>query len=257
MNGGLVSLPASSSVTFNGSGSAGVVADNSIVPAGAIGSGLTLNFNATSGNGGAGVVAVRGGSISLDSLTVTGPGAGAGVVAGSIGAADGTGSVTLTGHSVLNINAATNPAFQLVVPGTSFVSTSGSIGPSYSGAAFTPIGGLVAFAGSISSTGTTINVTSRFGVGAFAGLVSPLDSTIGMADNTITTSGAYSIGVEASTNGVITGRDPSVTTSGGNAALAAASFPTVLGVQPHTASSIDLTNTMLRPSAPARSGFFR
>jgi hypothetical protein len=123
------------------------------------------------------------------------------------------------------------------------VSTSGSIGSSYTGAAGSPNGGLIAFAGSIISDGTAINVTSPFGVGAFAGLVSPLPSTIDLTANTIATSGMGSIGLEASSNGVITGRDSSVTTSGGNAALFALSVPSAGGVQPHTASLIDLTNT--------------
>jgi hypothetical protein len=250
MNGGLVSLPAASSVALNGPGSVGVVADNTNVVGGTLGKGLTLNFNAMSGNGGAGVVAVRDGSISLDSLTVTGAGAGAGVVAGSVGSTGGSGSVTLTGQSVLNINAVQNWAFQLITPGTSMVSTSGSIGPSYLGAAGSPNGGLIAFAGSIVSDGTTINVTSPFGVGAFAGLVSPLPSTIDLTTNTITTSGMGSIGLEASSNGEITGRDSSVTTSGGNAALFALSVPSAGGVQPHTTTLIDLTNTNVQAIGP-------
>lgn len=71
-DGGQVTLLPGSVINLNGTSSIGVSVDNTIVPVGAIGSGLTLNFNATgvSGQaGGTGVAAFNNGQITLDNLT--------------------------------------------------------------------------------------------------------------------------------------------------------------------------------------------
>ncbi len=147
------------------------------------------------------------------------------------------GSVTLTGQSVININAPQNPTFYNLVT-ANLVTPNGPVGSIFGVTSGTPISGLLSSAGSITSVNTIINVTSATGVGAFAGSNSAVLSTIDLTNNTITTTGANSFGIEAISNSQIVGRNSQVTTSGGAPALFISTF--------NGLGTIDLTDTTVR-----------
>ena len=229
-DGGQVSLANNFVLQMNASNGVGITADNTDVTAAALGSGITMNFDTApiSGQaGGTGVVAINNSQIALEDLTVQGVGAGAGVWArqGS--------TVTLTGDSILDINADANPTFYTLQTAY-LVTASGSVGSVFGVTSGLPIGGLISNNATIDSTGTTINVSSSNGVGAYAGFNTGT-STIDMTNNTITTTGAGSYGIQAGENGRITGDNVDVSVSGGGAALFLSTYDTGFG-------SIDLTN---------------
>ena len=213
-DGGQVTLLPGSVINLNGTSSIGVSVDNTIVPVGAIGGGLTLNFNATgvSGQaGGTGVAAFNNGQITLDNLTVNGSNAGAGAWARA-------GSrITLTGRSVININSEQNPTSYTLAT-ANLVTPNGPVGSIFSVTSAIPVSGLLSRgAGAvITSTGTTINVSTGNGA---AGVDAGNDGLVDMTDNTITTTGSSSFGVRVDSSGVVLGRDSRITTSGGGAAL--------------------------------------
>ena len=214
-DGGQVSLLTGSTLLFNANSSVGVTVDNSNVALGTIGSGLTVNLNGPNSglqSGSTGVVAVNGGRIALQDLTVTGNNASAGVwaAAGS--------SVTLSGASVLNINATQLPQIFYTLTGPNLVTPSGPVASVFNSTAAggISVSGLFAWGGSIISMGTSINVTASTGAsGAYAGA----GGTVNMVNNTIVGTGAFSYGILADANGLVTGRDSRVTVSGGAAAL--------------------------------------
>lgn len=227
-DGGQVTLLPGSTLQMNGTSSVGVSIDNTTVGTGTIGSGLTINLNGTGVPGQAGstgVAAFNNGTITLENLTVQGANAAAGAWARP------GGNITLTGRSVININAAQNPtSYTLLTP--NLVTPAGNVSSAFGVTSAIPISGLLAQgAGAvITSIGTTINVSSgNFAAGVDAGSGGLVD----MTDNTITTTGADSFGVRVDSNGRVVGRDSSVTTSGGGAALFINGGP----------GSIDLTNT--------------
>jgi type V secretory pathway adhesin AidA len=223
-DGGQVILLNNSVLQMNASNSVGVSADNTAVALGTIGSGLTINFNATPAAGqaaGTGVVSFNAGNISLESLTVQGAGAGAGAWA-RLGS-----TINLSGDSLININADANPTYYTLQ--TAYLITgNGAIGSIFGVTFGLPIGGLLSNGGTINSTGTTINVTSINGVGAYAAFNSA-ESFINMSNNTIHTTGDSSFGIEAGENGRITGSNTTVTSSGGGAALFVLAFDSGYG----------------------------
>lgn len=81
-DGGQVSLLPGSALQMNGTSSVGIAVDNTNVPLGAFGSGLTINLNGTHVAGQAsstGLVAFNGATVEIENLTVTGANAAAGV----------------------------------------------------------------------------------------------------------------------------------------------------------------------------------
>ena len=225
---GQVTLLPGSTLQMNGTSSIGVSVDNTTVAAGTIGSGLTINLDGAGVAGQAGstgVAAFNNGTITLENLTVQGPNSAAGAWARP------SGNITLTGRSVININAEQNPtSYTLLTP--NLVTVAGNVSSAFGVTSAIPISGLLAQgAGAvITSIGTTINVSSgNFAAGVDAGSGGLVD----MTDNTITTTGTNSFGVRVDSNGQVVGRDSSVTTSGGGAALFINGGP----------GSIDLTNT--------------
>jgi outer membrane autotransporter protein len=209
-DGGQVTLLPGSTLQMNGTGSVGVSVDNTSVALGTIGRGLTINL-AGVGAGGAstGVVTLNGGNIAIQDLTVQGANAAAGAWART-----GT-SITVSGQSVLNINTATSPNSYFLTT-ANLVTADGVVGSAFGVVAAIPAAGLLAQGGSITSIGTAINVTAgNFSAGADAGL----GGTVDMTNNTIVTTGTNSLGIRVDSDGRVTGRDSSVTTSGGGAAL--------------------------------------
>lgn len=224
-DGGQVSLLPGSTLNINGTSSVGVAVDNTTLALGTIGSGLTINLNGVGVAGQAGstgVVAINGGNVSLQDLTVTGQNAAAGVWA-----QPGT-MITLTGSSLININSAQNQTFYTLAT-ANLITPSASVGSIFSVTGGFPISGLYAPGGTINSTGTTINVSSG---GGAAGADVGFGGLINMSANTITTIGTDSFGVRVD-SGTVVGINSSVTTSGGGAALR-------FNVGP---GLIDLTNT--------------
>jgi outer membrane autotransporter protein len=210
-DGGQVSLLPGSTFNINGTSSVGVAVDNTTVSLGTIGSGLTINLNGVGVAGQAGstgVVAFNGGNIFLQNLTVTGSNAAAGVWAAP------NSVVTLTGTNTININSEQNRTFYTLQT-ANLVTPNGPVGSSFSATSAIPISGLYAPGGTINSTGTTINVTTGNGA---AGADVGFSGLINMDSNTIVTTGASSFGVRVD-SGTVIGRDSSVTTSGGGAAL--------------------------------------
>lgn len=219
-DGGQVSLLPGSVLQMNGTSSVGVAVDNSTVALGTLGRGLTVNLEGAPAAGFAastGLVALNGGALALEDVTVQGANAAAGAWArpGS--------SITLTGRSVLTIAAPSNPTYYTLQTAY-LVTVDGPVRSIFGTTSGSPAGGLLSNGGSITSTGTTVNVSGNFAVGGFAGHTGPTLGTIDLIDNTITTTGATSIGLEASSFGRITARDSRVTTSGGGAALYATAF---------------------------------
>lgn len=218
-DGGQVSVVDDSVLQLNASNSIGVTVDNTIVALGALGKGLTINFNAvptSSQAAGTGLVALNGGNLSLEDVMVQGVGAGAGAWArrGS--------TINIFGNSVININANANPTFYTL--NTPYLATQvGPIGSIFGVTGGLPIGGLLSNGGVINSVGTTINVSSNNGVGAYAAFNSAI-SIVNMINNTIHTNGSSSFGIEAGENGRITGTNTDVTSSGGGAALFVTAF---------------------------------
>ena len=225
-DGGIVSLVAGTTFQINGTSSVGVAVDNTSVPLGTIGSGLTINLNGAGVAGQAGstgVVALNNGNISLENLTVTGPNAAAGAWATS------GSTVTISGNSTININAAQNQTFYTLQT-ANLITADASVGAIFGATGASPIAGLFAFGGTINSAGTTINVTSGNGA---TGAEAANGGIVNMTNNTITTTGTNSFGIRVDGNGQVFGRDSTVTTSGGGAALFINSAPGL----------IDLTNS--------------
>src|SRR5262245_13191742 len=219
-DGGLVSLLAGSTLNLNGTSSVGMVADNTVVPLGTIGSGLTINLNGVGVAGQAGstgIFAVNGGNLSIASVTITGQNAAAGAWA-----APGS-TVTLTGQSIININAEQNQAAYALSPfSPNIVTTSGQVNGAFTAFGGTPIAGLFTLGGTINSTGTTINVASNnFAAGVEAGN----GGLVNLTSNVITTTGANSFGLRVDGGGTIIGNASSVTASGGGAGVAFNSAP--------------------------------
>ncbi|TIX21263.1 hypothetical protein, partial [Mesorhizobium sp.] len=235
-DGGQVSLLPASKLQLNGTSSVGIAVDNTSVALGTLGSGLTINLDGVhvAGQAGStGVAAFNGGTIALENLTVQGANAAAGAWAraGS--------SITLSGQSVINIDALSNPTFYRLQT-ANLVTPVGSVGSIFATTSGIPLAGLKADSGSIISIGTTINVTSGNGA---AGVNAIFDGTVDMTDNTITTTGANSFGVRVD-SGQVTGLDSGITTSGGGAALFFNFGP----------GSIDLTNTTVLAAGAGTSG---
>lgn len=243
-DGGQVTLLPGSTLQMNGASSVGIAVDNTHVAPGTLGRGLTVNLDgvhAAGQAGSTGLVAFNGASVAIQDLTVQGANAAAGAWArpGS--------SITLTGQSLISINAPANPTYYTLA--TAYLATvSGQVSSIFNVTSSTPIGGLISQAGVITSTGTTVNVTSAGGVGAYAGMADSGLSLIDLTDNTIVTSGANSFGIEANSNGQITGRDSRVTTSGGGAALFVSTF--------NGPGSIDLTNSTVLATGANTSGLY-
>jgi hypothetical protein len=162
-DGGQVQTMANTQFAMNATNSVGVSVDNTTVPAGTIGSGLTVNFAATpvSGQaGGTGMAAFNNGSITLDTFKVTGPGA-------AVGAWARAGStITLTGASNLAIHSPFNGSYY-TLQSANLVTTSGSVGSIFSVTSGLPNAGLKTDGGRIVSTGTTIDVSSPAAYGAW------------------------------------------------------------------------------------------
>lgn len=239
-DGGQVQLADGSILQLNASNSIGVTADNTTVASNALGKGLIINFNAipTVGQaGGTGIVAINGGNISLDQVTVQGVGAGAGAWA------QANSTINLTGNSVINVNSNANPTFYTLA--TPYLATAnGQIGSIFNVTSGLPIGGLLSKGGTINSTGTIVNVSSNNGVGAYA--ASTTTSIINMINNTINTTGNSSFGIEAGENGRIAGVNTNVTTTGGGAALFLFAF--------NGYGSINLANSTIHALGPNTTG---
>jgi hypothetical protein len=239
-DGGQVGLLPGSTLQMNGTSSVGIAVDNTAVAPGTIGSGLTINLNApgvASQQGSTGVVAFNGGTIALDSLKVTGPNAAAGVWArpGS--------SIALSGASTIDINSQQNPVFY-TLSGSNLVTPIGTSTPGFGVTAAIPMSGLFAEGGSITSTGTTINVSADSGpAGPAAGAAATFNGSIDLTANTIITTGLGSHGIRVD-SGQVVGRDSSVETSGGGAALLFNFGPGL----------IDLTNTTVLATGPNTTG---
>jgi len=203
--GGQLNATAPISLTFNGASSVGMTVDGTTMAAPI--PGLSMTFNSTSGTAGSGLVVINSGSAAADTLTVGGAGAALGVwVQGS--------SATLTGASVITINATNNS--QLWRLSTSSLVTSpifGTVNASSYRA------GLLNQGGQISSTGTTINANAAGSYGAYAGAHGSVASLTTMANNTVTASGARSWGLMAYANGQYTVTDSTVASNGGYGAL--------------------------------------
>lgn len=214
-DGGLVSLLPNSVFNLNGTSSVGIVADNTTVASGTIGSGLTINLNGTGVAGQAGstgIYAVNGGNLAIANVTITGQNAAAGVWAA-------TGStITLTGQNAININSEQNQAAYALSPTSpNIVTASGQINGAFTSFGAAPIAGLYTSGGTINSTGTTINVTSN----NFAtGVEASNGGVVNLTANTIVTTGTNSTGIRVDSGGTVNGDASSVTTSGGGAGVA-------------------------------------
>ncbi|PWK60316.1 autotransporter outer membrane beta-barrel domain-containing protein, partial [Aminobacter sp. AP02] len=241
-DGGQVTLLPGSTLQMNATSSIGVTADNTTVALGAIGSRLTINLNGVGVAGQAGstgLFAVNGGTLALANVTITGPNAAAGAWARD------TSSITISGNSIININAAQNPT-AYVLQTANLITTSGQVGSIFGVVSAIPVSGLLAQGTNarVTSIGTTITVTS--GNGAAGVDAGGLGATIDMTNNTITTTGANSFGVRVDSNGTVIGRGSSITTSGGGAGLFINGGP----------GSIDLTNTAVQTTGASTYGLY-
>ncbi len=183
LNGGLVRVDTSTApliltnVGQLNAGSAGIVADNTVVPAGTI-DGATLNF---AGIAGTGVTATNGAQVTMSDLTVHG--AGMGVVA------DTASTVNISGSSIAVSD--TNGGIIRTIS-----DSGGSFGTTYlrQGA------GLFAEGGAIHANGVTVAVSANGVYGVYAGtsVYAPgVAGTLTYSNGTTMTSGTGSHGVIA------------------------------------------------------------
>src|SRR5262245_43409717 len=212
-DGGLVSLLAGSTLNLNGTSSVGMVVDNTTVPLGTIGDGLTINLNGVGVAGQAGstgMFAVNGGTLSIAIVSETSPNAAAGVRAESCSIG------TLTVQNTININAEQNQtAYSLLT--ANIVTANGQVNGAFGVSGGSPTAGLFAPGGTINSTGTTINVASN----NFAtGVEAANGGIVNMTSNIITTTGTNSVGLPVDGGGTINGDSRSFRTSGGGAGVA-------------------------------------
>lgn len=241
-DGGQVQTAANTTFTMNGFAGIGVAADNTANTAGLLGSGLTVNFASTPGSGqvsGTGAVAFNGGALTLDTFRVTGPGAGVGVWSTA-----GT-TITLTGNSNIDIQSANNAGYYRLVS-NNLATVNGPVGAIFGVTAGLPNAGLKS-QGSIFSTGTTVTVSAANAYGGYAE-INTGTATLDLTNNTITTTGTGTAGLFAGSNGVITGRDSRVSTTGGGSALRVATF--------NGPGSIDLTNSTVTATGALTKGIY-
>ncbi|MDR2011925.1 MAG: DUF11 domain-containing protein [Rhodanobacter sp.] len=127
-HGGLVHIDSTTSITLHHTGSAISINDVD-VPDGTIGSGVVINLNNDLGGGGAGfgandcdpvtsVCSTIPTTVTVDSLTVQGPGSATGVIAGNYG------EITLTGTTNVTVNMAGGRGFQSGGPDALITGTS-------------------------------------------------------------------------------------------------------------------------------------
>lgn len=237
-DGGQVTLLPGSTLQMNATSSIGIAVDNTTVALGTFGSGLTINLDGVhvAGQAGStGLVAFNGASVAIENLTVTGANAAAGVWARP------NSSITISGNSVINIAAPSNPTYYTLAT-SNLVSSAGPIASIFSVTSAIPAAGLKSDGpnSSITSIGTTVNLTGGNGA---AGVNTSFGGVVDMTNNTITATGSNSFGVRVDSGQVI-GRDSSVTTSGGGAALFFNFGPGV----------IDLTNTTVLATGPGTTG---
>ncbi|MDI9237942.1 autotransporter outer membrane beta-barrel domain-containing protein [Lysobacter sp. LF1] len=243
-DGGLVQTVANTQFLMNGTNSVGVSVDNTNVPAGTLGSGLTVTFATapiSEQAGGTGLAAFNNGAISLDTFKVAGPGAAIGVWAraGS--------TVTLTGASSIDIQSAFNGSYYTLTS-ANLATVNGPVGSTFSVTGATPNAGLRTDGGRIVSTGTIINVSSANSYGAWTSINTGGPGTIDLTNNTITTTGANDSALFAGSNGTITGRDSRLTTNNGAAAMQVYTFT--------GPGSIDLTNTVVTATGADTVGLY-
>lgn len=235
-DGGQVTLLPGSTLQMNATSSIGIAVDNTTVALGTFGSGLTINLDGvhvTGQAGSTGLVAFNGASVAIENLTVTGVNAAAGVWARP------NSSITVSGNSVINIAAPSNPTYYTLLT-ANLVTSAGPVGSIFGVTGAIPAAGLKSDAGLITSIGTTVNLTGGNGA---AGVNTTAGGVVDMTSNTISATGSNSFGVRVDSGQVI-GRDSSVTTSGGGAALFFNFGPGV----------IDLTNTAVLATGSGTTG---
>jgi outer membrane autotransporter protein len=250
-NGGQVDLAPATTLQMNGPSSIGLTVDNTVVPAGTLGSGMVVRFDGTqtTGASGTGIVAINGSNVALDSVSVLGSGAAMGVWA-----RNGS-TITLTGTNLINVAASTNPAFYTLANGR-LATVAGSVGSIFNVTGSSLVAGLKAEGGSISSSGTTVTVSSQNGVGAYAGLNGAVPSRLDLVGNTITTTGTGAFGLEAYSNGTITGADTNVTTNGGEAAAFLYTYDNPPSSTVLSPATISMARTNVTATGAGTSGLF-
>jgi autotransporter family porin len=190
LNGGLVRVDASTaplsitSLASINTGSAGVVADNTMVPAGTI-DGISIRF---AGIAGTGITATRGAHIVVDGAGIQG--AGMGVVAD-------TGSTVNISRSSISISDSNGGIVRTIEPsGATFQTTFVRQGA-----------GLFALGGDLTADGVSISVPAAlaYGVHSSISVFSPATAgTLTFANGTIMTSGAGSHGAVATGSPFVT-----------------------------------------------------
>lgn len=207
-NGGLVLMDSSTTLDLHNlalvnGGSAGVVADNTVVPQGTI-DGVLLEF---SGIAGTGVTATRGAQITVRDASIRG--AGIGVVAdtlSSVGIVDASISITDANGGIVRTIEPSGATY-----GTTFVRQSA---------------GLLALGGALDADGVSVSVSanSAYGVHAATSIYTPATAgTLTFTDGMVSTSGLGAHGAVATGSAFVTGapalqlQSTTVTTTGGGA----------------------------------------
>ncbi len=204
-DGGQVALAAGSQLNITAGVGVGLAVDNSPVPLNAPISSLTVNLNGSFGN--SGVVAMNGGTIAFDRLTVGGSAAAGGVRSRNAGS-----RIVLTGDSRITIVGSSPNYYEMT--SADFI---GDLSTGFTVIASTPPFGLEAeLGGQIDATGATINVSSQSGAGVYGAS----QGTVNLNNVTVETTGEFSNGAFVN-NATINGVDSRITVSGANIFMAA------------------------------------
>lgn len=229
--GGIVQLPQNQVFTFGGSGAGadGITVDSTQVPTSAIGSGLTLHFNAassTSTSASTGVVVIGGGSISLTGLTVDGPNAATGVWVRN-------GSTATLDQGQISVSAVSNTGFYTLRAGQLLNPGGGAVGPIYVGTFGLPNAALKSDGGTINANGTQIVVNSTaYTAGGYAWSSTTASdgsypqAVLNLNQVKLTSTGPSTYGLLAQDGGQINATASQISNDSGIAALALSDYGT-------------------------------
>lgn len=243
LNGGQVGLRSGSTINMQGTGAVGMMVDNT---SSTLASDLTINLNGTgAGNGSTGLVVTRGGSINAQNLTIQGAGATLGVMvnAGS--------SASLSGNNLIRISQVQNAGWY-TASSPFLVTATGSINTGFASTFTSTLAGLATSGGTINSSGTTVDISVARGYGVWANAIASGSALVTLTNNDITTTGANSYGLKATTNAAganvaqITANNTQIKSSGGGGAMFIESF--------NGEASITLNNSIVQATGANTSG---
>jgi len=264
-NGGTLSLPASTVLNLNGQGSTGLVLEAVTQGTATVGNGLTIHLTGAGEsyiNGGTGIAAFGGTTVSFQGLVIDGANASSGVIAvagdpratAAVNAPRST-QIDLSDATITINRAGTSTYSVAATPLTQLVTNAGELTPALNTVNSSAPAGLRATPGAqataaatstINATNTTINMNAANGFGVYAGAraVSGLN-TVNLTQSTVNGNGTGVYGLGADQNGLVTATGSAINTSGTGGALYLITGTDVAG---GVGPTIQLSNTNVTTS---------